>query len=140
MSNKIEVSFVRNQDGKIDVNATLAAWSNDLAVFASKEEADLDVIAQAVARVWEENPTLKSMNTDAIASYAMHHIPNVSPTAFNDVSDRIKDYVRSATNLFGMMKGKGGGVQLLSRLSTEELAKVDTQRAKAAEKAAAKAA
>lgn len=140
MGNKIEVSFVRGSDGAIDVDASLDAWRNDLTVYASKESADLQTIASAVERVWQENAGLKSMNLDAIASFSMRHLPSVAPTAYNDVSERIKEYVRSATDLFALTKGKGGGVQLLSRLSTEERAKVEAQRTKAAEKAAAKAA
>lgn len=137
--NKLEVEFVRNSVGKIDVNATLAAWSNDLAVFASKEEADLDVIAQAVMRVWDENQGLKNMNLEAIASFAIRHIPTVAPQAFGEVSERIKDYVRSATDLFCLTKGKNGGVQLLERLTDAERTKVIAQRDKAAEKASEKA-
>lgn len=140
MGNKIEVSFVRGSDGSIDVENTLSAWRNDLEVYASNESADLQTIAQAVSRVWDDNPTLKSMNLDAIASFTMRHIPNVAPSAYNDVSERIKEYVRSATDLFALTKGKGGGVQLLSRLTTEEKAKVEEQRTKAAAKAAEKAA
>lgn len=140
MANKIEVSFERGTDGKIDVNATLAAWSNDLAVYAAKEEADMDVIADAVNRVWDENPGLKNLSMDTLTSYTIRHIPGVAPQAFGEVADRIKDYVRSATDLFALTKGKGGGVQFLSRLSAEERSKVEAQRTKAAEKATAKAA
>lgn len=135
--NKIEVSFVRGSDGSIDQDATLTSWGDALAKYASQESADLDTIANAVSRVWNENPALKSMNLDAIASFSMRHLPQVAPTAHNEVSERIKEYVRSATDLFALTKGKGGGVQLLERLSTEERAKVDAQRAKAAAKAAA---
>lgn len=140
MANKFEVSFVRGSNGAIDIDASLEAWRTDLTVYASKESADLETIASAVDRVWQENSGLKSMNLDAIASFSMRHLPAVAPTAYNDVSDRIKDYVRSATDLFALTKGKGGGVQLLSRLTTDERAKVDAQRTKAAEKAASKAA
>lgn len=140
MANKIEVQFVRGSDGSIDVDASLNAWRTDLEVYASKESADLATIADAVTRVWNDNPGLKSMNLDAIASFSMRHLPAVAPSAYNDVSERIKEYVRSATDLFALTKGKGGGVQLLSRLTTEERAKVEEQRAKAAAKAAEKAA
>lgn len=141
MSNKIEVQFIRDETtGRIDVNATLGAWSNDLAVYASKEEADLDVIADAVNRVWEENPGLKFMTLDAVSTFALSHIPGVSPGALEDVKERIQDYVRGATERFHIGKGKGGGVQFLERLSPDELVKVNAQRTKAAAKAALKAA
>lgn len=139
MANEISVNFVRNADGAIDVNGTLADWSKSLAEYASKESADLETIAQAVDRVWQDYQG-KSMNLDAIASFTMRHLPAVDPSAHAVVNERIKDYVRSATSKFALTKGKGGGVQLLSRLTTEELSKVEAQRAKAAEKAASKAA
>lgn len=140
MGNKMEVEFVRGTDGKIDVQDTLASWGNQLSVYAAKEEADLDVIAEAVMRVWDENKGLKNMNLDAIASLTIRHIPNVGAQAFGEVAERVKDYVRSATDIFCLTKGKNGGVQLLARLTDEERTKVLAQRDKANEKAAEKAA
>lgn len=135
MANKIEVEFVRGASGAIDETATLASWRDALIEYSAKESADLDTIRNAVAAVWSDNPTLKSMNLDAISSFTMNKL-NVPVQAFAEVKERIQDYVRSATDVFALTKGKGGGVQLLSRLDTAERAKVDAQRTKAAEKAA----
>lgn len=139
MGTEINVTFVRDSNGAIDVNGTLADWSKALAEYASKESADLETIAQAVERVWADFQG-KSMNLDAIASFTMRHLPAVDPSAHAVVNERIKDYVRSATSKFALTKGKGGGVIKLDRCTPEELTKVNAQREKAAQKAAAKAA
>lgn len=140
MNQTIEVTVIRATDGNIDVSETLSTFHKQLSEYASLEAADLQVIEQAVTRVWEENPKLKNLNLDAIASFAMKHIPGVEVSAFTQVQERIKSYVRSATDTYALTKGKGGGVMRRDRLSAEELAKVDVQVAKAAEKAAQKAA
>lgn len=138
MGNKLEVEFIRDANGRIDSAATLAQWHNDLAVYMSKEDADSDVISQAVDRFLVKNPSMKSSTLDTMASLTMNEIPNIPHESFEEVKERIKDFIRNSTEQFALIRGKNGGVFIKSRLNAEELARVETQVAKMREKAEAK--
>lgn len=129
--------------GEIDIAATLEQAEDQLSSLAARERNDNDLIAVEVDRVWEEHPGMKSFQLGVLAAYTMEKLRaqgNVPSNEYETIQERVKDYVRNSTDLFHIAKGKGGGVQLLSRCSTEELAKVAAQRAAEAERAAKKAA
>lgn len=138
--NEITVSFVRDADGEIDADATLAAVRAQVASYVAQYRADQDTIKQAVDRAWSDYPNTPSMNLDAVATFAMRHLGPMDPSTLVVVKKRITDYVRSATNLFALTKGSGGGVLKLDRLTPEQLTKVQAQRDKAALKVASKTA
>lgn len=126
----LKVKVVRT-DGKVDVNATLAEASNALVAFAAGEDADIDTIADAVEKAWDEYPTAKRMNMTALLSYT-HGFLDVAPEKHNEVNERIKNYVQSSDK-FIQRKGAKGGVFRLDRLSAEErTALQEKQTAKAA--------
>lgn len=125
----LKVSF---SNGAVDTKATLQDWSNQLATFKASHEQTREAIAEAVTKVWDAYPAAKNMNLDAVASYALQYVAGHDPSAHAELSSQIKDYVRSS-ELYFIGKGKGlSGVVNLSRLSSEELEKINGQKAKRA--------
>ncbi len=134
---KFEVTIAR-VGGEIDINATLAAARTTLEGIETSERVNNDLIAEKVAEVWGDYPAMSSFQLGVLAAYTMQKL-SVPATEFEAMQERVKEYVRNATDLFHIAKGKGGGVQNLSRLDVKGLEKVAEQRAKAeaAETAAA---
>lgn len=99
----------RNTDGSIDVQGTHAKFTNDLNKFIQMERADAEVIARAVEKVWQDNPGQKTLPMGAVVHYAMQNL-DYSPEAFNDLSERVANFIRSKPALYKIGKGKGGGV------------------------------
>ncbi len=130
---KLDATLVRGTDGRISIPETIAQFHNDLNLFLSKEQSDTNQIADAVTGFWEENPALKSVSLDAIASQVFTKL-SAPPGAFKDLTDRVKNYIRTNTETFYVGKGKDGGVRLLDRMTAEEVAKAVTARAKATAK------
>ncbi len=133
---KIQATLVRDGAGRIDLQDTIALFHNDLHGFLAREQADTDRIANGVAGFWDTHPGLKSASLDSIASAVFGQL-NSPPESFKDITNRIKQYIRANTNTFYVMKGKDGGVRLLSRMTAEERTKADEIRAKAAAKQSA---
>ncbi len=136
---KLDATLVRGTDGRISIAETIAQFHNDLNVFLSKEQSDTDQIASAVSGFWDDNQGLKSVSLDAIASQVFTKL-SAPPGAFKDLTDRVKNYIRTNTETYYVGKGKDGGVRLLSRMTDEEKTKAVASRDKATAKAAAKSA
>lgn len=133
---KIDATLVRDGSGRIALQDTIALFHNELNVFLSNEQADTDRIANGVTEFWDGHPGLKSASLDSIASAVFGQL-NAPPESFKELTARIKSYIRSNTNTFYVGRGKSGGVNLLSRMTTEERAKADAIRARAAAKLSA---
>lgn len=134
MKPEITIKVVRT-NGQININETLGLAQAALVALNAEEENDQTVIGEAVKRVFEETKS-KSMNFDALISFTFSKLSGVEAGQFGMVGDRVRNYVRGATDLFHVGKGKGGGVQYLPHLSAEELSAVEEQRQRAAEKSA----
>lgn len=100
---------VRNADGSIDVQQTHVKFTSDLNKFLQMEKADSEVIAKAVEKVWQDNPDQKTLPMGAVVHYAMQNL-EYSPEAFNDLSERVANFIRSKPAIYKIGKGKGGGV------------------------------
>jgi hypothetical protein len=133
MDNKF---IVRGPDGRVDVNQSLASFHNDLNKFVAAEQSDLDQIGIAVAEFWAENPAARNLSLDAVASSVFGKLAMPAET-FKACTDRIKGFIRSATDTYYVGKGKDGGVRCLDRMSDEERTKALASREKAAAKKAA---
>jgi len=134
---KVTATLVRNGSGQVDVSETIAKFQADLDTFLLAEQADLDQIAGKVTEFWNANKGINSVSIDALASAVFASLA-MPLSAYAETTARIKSYIRATTDTYGVMRGKDGGVSLLSRLSDEDRAKVIAQREKLAEKAAAK--
>lgn len=134
--NTFETKIVRS-NGAIDINSTLTAVHSQLTALAARERADFDLIGDSVEKVWTEHPGMKSFQLGVLAAYTMNHL-QVPPTEFEEIQERVKDYLRNETDKYAIVRGKGGGVANLSRLSSEERAKVEAQRNAEQTKRAAK--
>lgn len=138
MSNdSVEVKVVRSSDGSINIDSSVNEYVDALNRLIEKETAEGDVFAEALGRVWSENTQEKSMQLDTLTSKTMSFIPGVTTEQYNAVSARLKSFIRNSQETYHLARGAKGGVQLLARLTPEELAKVEVQRAKAAAKKAA---
>lgn len=133
--NTLQATLVRGTDGRISVQDSIAQFHNDLNVYLAKEQADMDNVGSAIAGFWDEHPELKSISLDAISSQVFAKLGKPA-SAFKDVTERIKSYIRTNTDTFFVNKGKDGGVRLLARMTEEERAKAAQTRAKAAKKSA----
>lgn len=131
--NSFTVNVVRT-NGEIDTNKTLTEVHAKLSALATSERANNDEISVKVAEVFSDHPGMKSFQLGVLAAYTMQKL-SVPAAEFEAIQERVKEYIRNATDLFHIAKGKGGGVMNLARLDEKELAKVTEQRAKA-EKAA----
>lgn len=134
MKSELSIKVVRT-NGQININDTLAATQAALVALNAEEQNDQTVIGEAVKRVFEETKA-KSMNFDALISFTFSKLSGVEAGQFGMVGERVRNYVRGASDLFHVGKGKGGGVQYLPHLSAEELQGVTEQRERAASKAA----
>lgn len=103
-------SFVtRNTDGSIDVQQTHVKFTNELNKLIQTEKADGEVIAQAVEKVWKDNPDQKTFPMPALVHYALQNL-EYSPESYGDLSERVANYIRAKSNMYRIGKGKGGGV------------------------------
>lgn len=138
MSNNSSISFnmlsnfaVRDESGKLDFDATMAAFAARLTDYEAAVGMETEQIANAVHSVFNKFPSI-NLTMDAIVSFAL---PDLNPTPDNHtiLSARIKDYIRDnadrpavldevtkatitpaeapRTRLFAIAKGKGGGVR-----------------------------
>lgn len=135
-SDKVSVELVRDGNGRVNISDTLAKFQNDLNQYLLREQADLDQIAVHVRAFWDENPVLRTVSTDALASQVFARL-NMPLESYADTTARIKAYVKSATDTFAVMRGKDGGVMLRERLTADELVKADAQAAKLANRKSA---
>lgn len=124
-------------NGVINQDASLERIVNALSTLVSREAADLEAIGPALAKFWDDRPGLKSITFDTLCSLTAVTIPGVNEHGFDEVKDRIADYVRAHTSDYYV--GKRDGVKLMARCSTEEKAVIAANRALAAKKAADKA-
>ncbi len=136
---KVTATLVRSSNGQINIQETLNAFQAQLNTYLLKENADLEQIEGYVEEFWTENEGLKSVSIDALASQVFNKM-SMPFEAFKDATDRIKNYIRSAGDTYGVMRGKDGGVVRLDRLTSEEVAKVRAQAEKLATTKSAKAA
>jgi hypothetical protein len=138
MNEKVTVKLVRGTDGSVNESETLKALSEQLSAMALAEQGDLEQIAEAVTASWDNAPTRTEISMGALASEVFHTL-GFDHTQFPVVQERISNYVRSATDTYVVVRGAGGGVKKLDRLSAEEQEKALSQRAKLVANAAAKA-
>lgn len=131
-TDKVSVTLVRDGNGNVDVPGTLAGFQTDLQTYTLREQADLEQIRDAVESFWNEQPlTTKSVSMDALASAVFAKL-NMPVTTYAEATSRIKNYIRTATDTFAVVRGKDGGCSLRSRLTADELAKADAQASKLA--------
>ncbi len=136
---KVTATLVRGTNGQINIQETLASFQGQLNDYLLRENADLEQIEGYCEEFWQENAGLKSVSIDALASKVFGKM-SMPLEAFKDATDRIKNYIRTAGETYGVMRGKDGGVVRLDRLTDEEVAKVRAQEDKLASTKATKAA
>jgi len=136
---KVDCVLVRD-NGVLMVEETINGLRTRLEEIAANENGNLDEIANAVEAVWNEHPAISAMQLGVCVAYAMRKLDGIPLSEHEVIEERIKQYIRNAIDLFYIARGPGKGVQLLSRLTQEELAKVADQKARAEVKKAEKAA
>ena len=128
--------IVRGTDARVDVNQSLASFHNELNKFVAQEQSDFDQIGGAVEDFWTENTSIKNISLDAISSSVFGKL-DMPATSYKDVTDRIKNYIRTNTETYYVGKGKDGGVKQIARMTDEERSRAFASREKAAAKKAA---
>lgn len=117
-NNKIESTLVLNQfvvrdsDGNVDMDQTLAKFSQALTVWDAHYRADLDSTLKAIAAVYDRN------KTDVLPSgYVVNQAAGLllggaefSPEAFNMAAERIQEVLKTSGQ-FESKKGRDGGTK-----------------------------
>lgn len=134
----LEVKLFRGDNNVLDLDTSLAAFADTLKRLRSAEEQDLTVISAAVAQFWEKNPSLRSIQSEALGTIVvMQYLKDVDPKSVVDVKNRVLDYIRESKDLFYVQKGRatdGGlsGCCLIDRMTPAEIEHMNKARAKAA--------
>ncbi len=117
MANEFDLSgyVTRTTDGSVDIQQSHAKFTGDLNRLIQMERADSEVIARAVEKVWQDHTEQKVLPMGALIHYAMENL-QTSPENFNDLQERVANFVRSKPGIYKIGKGKGGGV---SRVGVE---------------------
>jgi hypothetical protein len=101
---------VRGVDGSVDVDSSVAAYTQALTEWVSRNEVSVAKIEQAVHAVFDSNssaiPTTMLVHTVALSLTS-------DPAMFASVSKQVHSYVKSQTALgthFTVVRGHNGGI------------------------------
>ncbi len=107
---------VLGSDGTADVSLSASAYAKALVEWKAKNEVPSETIENAVETVFDRNPGRIGM--PVLLSFATQEL-GATPETFRALHDRVHAYVvgQSAKNTgrIDIGKGKGGGVERLSR-------------------------
>jgi hypothetical protein len=112
---------IRDSEGSIDDDLTLAKFASELVKFKAERETEEATIASAVCDVFDEFRGTR-LNMPAVISFTLHRM-NARPENYKVLSERIGAYIRSNAqgdksedgsverpdSLFTVEKGKDGG-------------------------------
>lgn len=112
---------VRNADGSIDHEGTLAKFAGDLLRFEAERELEREVIANAVHALFDKHLG-KRLNTPFVVGEALKAL-NAQPENYKVLTEKVQDFIRTSPD-FHTGKGKGGGVARLCDLTPEQRAKL----------------
>lgn len=112
---------VRNSDGTINHEATLAKFAGDLLRYEAEREMEREVIAGAVHALFDRHLG-KRMTTPFVVSEALKSL-NAQPENYKALTEKVQEFLRT-TPEFHTGKGKGGGVARLADLTDEQRAKI----------------
>jgi hypothetical protein len=110
----LQTYCVRNSDGSIDLDGTVAKFSGDLLRFQTERELEAEAVGEAVNAVFDQYPGAK-LNMPAVTSMALQRL-NVQPENFKTLTEKVQGYIRDRAGErdsgapFHIGKGKGGGV------------------------------
>jgi hypothetical protein len=105
---------IRAADGSIDLEATAEKFAADLLRFQAECETEAATIGAAIHAVFDQYPGAR-LNMPAVTSMALQRL-NVQPENFKILTEKVQGYIRDHAGdrasgaLFGIGKGKGGGV------------------------------
>ena len=115
MSSNVLTDYVLRSGGTVDVDGTVAKFTDDLRKYVAAKEIESSTIGDAVLTVFKVNKSTR-INMPALCSLVANKL-NVQPENFNTMNERIADYVRANSvqkggKLFNIARGKNGGVSL----------------------------
>jgi hypothetical protein len=97
---------VRNADGSIDHEASLAKFAGDLLRYEAERELEREVIAGAVHALFDKHLG-KRLTTPYVVSEALKSL-NAQPENYKALTEKVQDFLRTSPE-FNIGKGKGGG-------------------------------
>jgi hypothetical protein len=111
---------VRDEDGSVDVDATVTKFEEALVTYVTENEAGDRLVADAVNAVFDAHKGSR-INMPALTALALQHL-NVQPENHKALTTRVQQYIRANVGELGTgkalnsTKGKGGGVCRVSDL------------------------
>ena len=105
--------IVRSTTGEIDINASVDNFHAELDAYVKKHRRELKKVAKAVNDVFDQHRG-KAFSVSAIQSFTLQSM-GVSPENYDEMSNLIREYIKSDPN-FMVNRGRGGGVTRLSDL------------------------
>lgn len=114
MSKNSVSEFVVRNGAVVDMDATIASFTNALQTFLANEELVNGQIAQYVHEVFDNFPGCR-FNTDSVISFTLKAM-NTTPDQYPVMAEAIKGYInsnkgeRESGAMFRVQRGKGGGV------------------------------
>lgn len=108
---------VRNADGTIDHEGTLAKFAGDLLRFEAEREVEREVIAGAVHALFDKHLG-KRLATPFVVGEALKAL-NAQPENYKVLTEKVQDFLRTDPK-FSISKGKGGGVGRVCDLPEKE--------------------
>lgn len=124
MSKSSVSEFVVRNGAAVNLDATIAAFSEALAQFIATEELVNGRVAQYVHEVFDQFPGCR-FNTDSIISFTLKAM-EATPDQYPALSEAIKGYItankgeRASGAIFRVQRGKGGGVARWVDISDDE--------------------
>lgn len=139
MNTKIEITLVHGNDGKVDVQSTLAEAETTILAYTATRETEEETIKSVLDQVFESRPGVK-MNMPYVINQALALMGIAEqPTNYKVLSTRVHDYISANSqgktdketklverpdSYFVIGKGKGGGVARRADLDAAEAAKL----------------
>lgn len=123
--------IVRNTDGSVDLNASVAAFTKQLRDWMQANEIKPELLDAAIDAVFDENKDSERLPKSALVTLAVTRL-NLNASQLSTVTERLSKYITTQPR-FLTHKGKNGGVQRLA-LPGQPIPQIQKEEKKATKK------
>jgi hypothetical protein len=126
MATTLNITLINDDNGQVDVQATLTAAEDQITTYKANRELEQDSILSALNTVFDNNPGV-NMNMPFVINEALRGLNvSASPANYQTLHDRVHGYIQANSqgktdkdtkmverpeSLFVIGKGKGNGLR-----------------------------